>query len=107
MSYYSSGWALVLMGAIEGMVFPWVYGKYLEVNDCATLPHVYHNHLVLIYLEGVHQYLGLSLRSQCDVFFSIFVTNDPWQDKKRGRVIPLSRQWLAAYSTTCAYINQC
>ena len=32
MSYYSSGWALILMGATEGMVFPWVYGRYFEVD---------------------------------------------------------------------------
>ena len=29
MSYYSSGWSLVLMGLAEGIVFPWVYGKLL------------------------------------------------------------------------------
>lgn len=29
MSYYSSGWSLVLMGLAEGIVFPWVYGRSL------------------------------------------------------------------------------
>ena len=42
MSYYSSGWALVLMGAIEGMVFPWVYGKYkLMLKSYLSLAHKY------------------------------------------------------------------
>ena len=26
MSYYSSGWSLVLIGLAEAVIFPWVYG---------------------------------------------------------------------------------
>jgi len=28
MSYYSSGWSLVLIGLCEAMVFSWVYSKF-------------------------------------------------------------------------------
>lgn len=31
MSYYSSGWSLILIGLIESIVFPWIYGLYTRV----------------------------------------------------------------------------